>query len=373
MRSLSFAAVLVLAACSKKPSPEVDAGAPPALVELPRPASPSTLSIFEPADGKCSWRHEDPLAKKRVVLATFPGSCVGVRVAWSADASKAIVWFDPRLVESTGYSSSTSSPPGYPDEKVDETAKPRFFLVDTRTGKTEPLTMPEVKDASLGDLGLTARGEVVALLEESIPEGTTGTVKSGTETLDLATITEGIPVIVHAWRREGADWKRFETRLSSTGWDYGQGVRELEAERTLGPRSVELLASHAQGDSAEGDELAALKKHAPQKAKTADDGSWIFLGAGGTRVFVWEISGEFAHTTGLVVVNDAKLPELGFTDGDLVAIRSSASFLLISNSHSGTHPRLYELPAGKLAYRSDVARGVTFWPTTAKPESHESP
>ena len=58
------------------------------------------------------------------------------------------------------------------------------------------------------------------------------------------------------------------------------------------------------------------------------------------RVFMWEVTGEFAHTTGLVVVDDQPLPELGFTDGDLVAIRSSGAHLLISSSNVGTHPRL---------------------------------
>lgn len=342
MRTLSVSCLALLWACSKKPpvvEPAPDAGSSALALERPASTSPSTLSILEPVDGKCVWRQEDPVAGKRVVLTLFPGSCVGARLAWSADASQAVVWFDPHLVQSAGYFSQTSTPAGHPDEKVDQTAKPRWFLVAPRTGKTEPLTPPEVKNAELMELGLTAKGEVVALFTESIAEGAK-TVTAGGETFDVTTITEGIPVLVHAYRREGADWKRIETKLSSQGWDYGLGVAVLEANRTLGPRSGELLQSHAQGDSAEGEVLTALLKHAPKKAKREDDGHWTFLGAGGTRVFMWEVTGEFAHTTGLVVVDDQPLPELGFTDGDLVAIRSSGAHLLISSSNVGTHPRL---------------------------------
>ena len=97
--------------------------------------------------------------------------------------------------------------------------------------------------------------------------------------------------------------------------------------------------------------------------------------AGGARLYVWEISGEFAHTTGLVALGSppAVLPKLGFNDGDLVAIRTSGPFVLIAGSDVGTHPRLYQLPAGKLVFSSDTARAATFWPSTAKPESHENP
>lgn len=377
MRALAVAWVVVLSACSKKTATvePVDAGvaqAPSAALERPAPTSPSTLSVLEPVDGKCLWRQEDPVATKRVVVTSFPGSCLGARLAWSHDGSQAVVWFDPQLVQRTGYSSQTSSPAGYPDETADETAKPRFFRVATRTGKTEPFSAPAVKNTELKDLGVTEKGDVVALLSEPVADGTKSVTSNG-ETFDVTTITEGLPVLVHAYRLEGADWKRIETKLSSDGWDYGLGVGALDANRALGPRSVELLDTHAQGDSPEGAALEALTKHAPKKATSEDDGHWIFLGVGGARVSVWEVTGEFAHTTGLVVANDQPLAERGFTDGDLVALRSSGPHLLISNGHVGTHPRLYEFPSGKLVYRSDTARAVTFWPTTAKPESHERP
>ncbi len=366
--------LLVVTGCRKAATPETpDAGAPPAAVtEFPVPTARSTLSVFEPAGTNCEWRQLDPIAGTKVVLATFPGTCVGAKVNFSPDASKAIVWFEPGLVQSAGYSSTLSSKPGYPDETPDEKATTRAFVVSTRKQKLEPLTLPSVNGQTLQDLGVDATGAVVALLEEALPENAKGEITSGTEKFDLSTITEGLPVLVHAYKREGAEWKKFETKLSTTGWDYGLGVKELEASRKLGPSTEDLLSAHIQGDSAEGDIVPELMKLAPKGAKE-DDGSWIFFGAGGARLYVWEISGEFVYTTGLIAAGSppAVLPKLGFTDGDLVAIRLSGPYVLISDSASGTHPRMYELPAAKLVFSSDTARAATYWPTTAKAESHE--
>lgn len=364
--------LLVLGGCRKAAAPEVDAGSP--VVDFAVPTARSTLSVFEPAGPSCEWRQVDPVAGTKVVLASFPGSCVGARVAFSPDAAKAVVWFDPGLVQSSGYSSTLSSKPGYPDETPDEKATRRAFVVSTRRPKVEPLPLPSVPGQTLQDLGVDATGAVVALLEEAVPEDAKGVITSGAQKFDLSTITEGLPVLVHAYRREGTEWRKFETKLSTTGWDYGLGVKELEASNKLGPSSEDLLTSRGQGDSVEGEVLPQLAKLAPKGAKE-DDGTWIFFGAGGARFYVWEISGEFAHTTGLVASGSppAVLPKLGFTDGDLVAIRTSGPYVLIAGSNAGTHPRLYEFPAAKLVFSSDSARAVTFWPTTAKPESHESP
>ncbi len=367
MRTLCFVVVMVLAGC-RKPAP--------AVLAFAVPTAPSTLSLLEPVGANCEWRQVEPVKGTTVVLATFPGTCVGARLSFSPDASKAVVWFDPSLVQRGGYSTQVSSKPGFPDEEVDEKALARAFVVSTRKPQVEPVPLPALPGLTLQELGVDAKGAVLALLEEPVSDEAVkrGAVTSGAETFSLAEITDGLPVMVHAYRREGAAWKRVETKLSTTGWDYGLGVKALEAHQQLGPRSIDLCASHAQGDAAGGDEAASLQQLSPRDAG-ADDGQWIFLGAGGARVFAWEISGEFAHTTGLIASGAPApkvLPKLGFTDGDLVALRTSGPHLLISASNVGTHPRLYEFPAGTLVFSSDTARAATFWPTTAKPESHEA-
>jgi hypothetical protein len=373
MRIVFVVAVVVLVAACRKPAEvpsPVDAGVVKAALEFAAPTASSTLSVFEPAGTSCEWRQVEPVTGTKVVLASFPGTCVGARVSFSPDATKAVVWFDPKHVQRAGYSSNVSSKPGFPDETVDETASARAFVVSTRKQQQEVLTFPSVPKAELRELGVDAKGAVLALLEEALPDGAQGTIESGGEKFDLSTVSEGIPVLVHAYRRDGAQWTRVETRLSTTGWDYGLDVQALEVHRTLGPRSVDLASAHAQGDAAD---LKALEALTP-KGAGEEDGSWIFLGAGGARLYVWEMRSEFAYTTGLLAGADAKpLPKLGFTDGDLVAVRTSAAHVLVSAADVGTHPRLYQYPSAKLLFSSDTARAVTFWPTTARPESHEAP
>ena len=364
--------VLVLLGGCRKSAPEVVDAGPPAVVAFAVPSARSTLSVFEPSGTNCEWRQVEPVAGTKVVLATFPGACVGARVAWSPDTSKAVVWFDPMHVQHAGYSTQVSSKSGYADEVPEEKSALRAYVVSTRKAQVEPLPISALPGHALQELGVDGTGAVISLFEEAVPDDAKGLITSGAQKFELSTITEGLPVLVHAFRREGAEWKKFETKLSSTGWDYGLGVKELEAQHRLGPSSEDLSRSMAQGDSVEGEPLAALGKLAP-KGAGADDGAWIFVGAGGARLYVWEISGEFAHTTGLVALGSPPvvLPKLGFNDGDLVAIRTSGPFVLIAGSDVGTHPRLYQLPAGKLVFSSDTARAATFWPSTAKPESHE--
>jgi hypothetical protein len=379
------AAVCALAACKKReePAPAVDAGAPvavvrdagvasPATVHLP--LTPSTLSVFEPEGERCAWRRVDPVADAGVTLATFEGSCVGARVAWSPDAGEAVVWFDPRHVQVAGFAASFASQPAYPDETPVEGAPHRLFLVSVTGRSAEALPVPEVAGQTLAEVGLDGAGGPLALFEEALPDAVIakGSVKSNGKVYDLKGFSEGLPELVHARRLEGGQWKLVETKATTTGWDYGPGVRDLDAHGRLGPRSVDLSASHAQGDVAEPKLQTALWPLGPKAAREGD-GQWIFLGAGGARVYVWEVSGEFAHTTGALATGSPpkKLPGLGFTDGDLVAVRPSGPFLLVTASGVGTHPRLYELPAARLVFASDTARAVTLWPGAAKPETHE--
>lgn len=388
MRVLALVGVVVLAGACKQSTPDapVDAGAP-AKAEAPKPpapppvvnalpSAPSTLSVFEPVDASCEWRALEPDSGKTTVLAKVPGSCVGARVSWSADAAKALVWFDPQHLQSAGYASQTSSKPGYEDEVRDEQAKPRLFLVDVRAGKAEALPMPAAgASQTLDEVGLAADGAPLAFFEEALSDEVQekGSVTVDGQVFDLTAFEEGLPALAHAQKFAGGKWTRVETKATTTGWDYAMGVQALDAFGGMGPRSVELSSGHAQGDVAEPKEAAALKKLAPKKAGP-EDGEWIFIGAGGARVYAWEISGEFAYTTGLVATGTPPqvLAKLGFTDGDLVSLRTSGKYLLVTAANVGTHPRLYALPEGKLVFSSDTARAVTFWPTTAKPESHEA-
>lgn len=363
------------AVVTPKAAAALDAGAP--ATPWKAPDALSTLSVFEPVDTGCAWRLVDPVAKSQRTLAAFSGTCVGARVAWSPDGAKAVVWFDPAHVQAAGYASQASSPAGYADEVPAPGATPRAFVVDLATGQATPVPVPSFERQELQELGVDAAGRVLAFFEEALAEEVLEqkSVTVDGQVFDLSVFEEGLPALAHAYRFEKGQWARAEVKATTTGWDYALGVQALDAHGTLGARSEDLSSAHAQGDAVTGAVLAKLKPLQPKKAKGDDDGHWIFLGAGGQRFYAWEISGEFAYTTGLLAAGEPPrpLPRLGFTDGDLVAVRTSGPFVLVTAAGVGAHPRLYRMPAGELVYASDAARAVTFWPSTAAPESHEAP
>lgn len=367
MRALLFGAVVGLVACKKDPAPAPVAAAPAPAVVPKRsaleavPASQSVLSLFEPVKDGCDWKRVDPVAKTSAVVASFPGSCVGARVAWSKDGAKAAVWFDPKLVQTASIGGSEIGAPGYPDEAPDEKAKPRLFSVTPATGQAQALPLPAF---ALEDFGVGPAGEVLVL---SLDEVDDAAVKAGTTTVDgepfkLEPVEDGLVALAFAWRLERGAWARVETAQTTTGWDYGRGVGQLAVNETLGARSTELLRTLA--GALDGPDAATLEK-LKGLAPAVGEGDWAVLGPFGERAFVWTVMGEFPHTTGHLVFEAepaSKATGAGFTAGELVAVKREGPFVLLSSGHAGAHPRLYDARTKALLFSSDTARAATFWP-----------
>lgn len=371
-----LASLLFIAGCKK---PErvvvVDAGAPPAPVIEKRDvtATQYSLSLFEPNGAKCDWALLDVATSKRSTIASFDGTCVGVHVAWSEDTHHAVVWFRPAFVSGSSYGSQTSSPPGFAEEKVDETAKDRVFQVSVIDGRVKTLSLPAFPSMELQAFGIDTEGHALAFFEQDLTdaEAKKKSITIEGEKIALPKVAEGMPALAHLYRFEGEAWKRVRSVPTTTGWDYAQGASAL-GEYQLGTRSEELASGNLGGDGADDEEQKALSVLLPKKLKS-DDGEWVFVGAGKTRVYVWTVTAEFSYATGLIALLEPPrvLPGLGFTDGDIVSARPNGSMFLVTSADVGSHPRLYELPEGKLRFSSDSARGVTFWPGLAKTESHE--
>jgi hypothetical protein len=238
----------------------------------------------------------------------------------------------------------------------------RLFTVRLPAGVVTPLSLPTF---ALEELGVDDTGVLALSLDEVKDEEVVAgkTVVDGKE-VKLEPVSEGLVALAHAWRPDGAGWKRVETKQTTTGWDYGAGVRLLDAYKAFGPGSAELLDAHA-GDAGEADE-ALQKVLAPFKPKVgADEGTWGVWGTAPARLFAWRFTAEFTYSTGLVVLEGTAptpAPKVGFTDGELVAIRTRGPFALVSSSHAGAHPRLYDAGKGTLVWSSDTARAVSFWP-----------
>jgi hypothetical protein len=86
-------------------------------------------------------------------------------------------------------------------------------------------------------------------------------------------LLEGIPALAHARRFEAGTWKRFETKPTTTGWDYALMERALDAAATLGPISVSSLEGRNGGIPVDAAAQKMLNAYRPN-----DEGS--FAGAG---------------------------------------------------------------------------------------------
>ena len=334
------------------------------LVEVP--ASDSTLSVLEPKDGKCQWLRVDPVASKRAVVASLEGDCKGARVSWSPNLARALVWFDPANVLSAGYSSSDASPAGYPDESPTKGAHHRLYEVTLASG--------EVRDIGYDAQGLLARS-LQPLTDEQQLQGSV--IIDGQE-LSFDTEQEGLPALAFGYRLDAqGKWKRVEVKTTSDGADLAPGLAALELA-PQGPDSSSLLASQP---------ISALEEPTPEqvtrllpfvpaplveKVKAEgmpeDSGLGWFRGATEAGAFyVWQVTADTSHTTGHLVFEHGEqlspAKDLGFTDGDVVSVELHGPFLLMASQRAGTHPRLYDLRTRALAFRSDAARAVTFWPS----------
>ncbi len=378
-RLLLLAALATAAGCKKEQPPAPAAPAPAPAKKDPLasvPQTDSTLSLLEPRDGKCQWSRVDPAAQKRAVVASFEGDCKGARIAWSGDLRKALVWFDPELVQTAGYFAKGASPAGYPDETPTPGATHRMYEVTVSSGEVRPVPVPTVEGELLG-MGYKG-ADLIALSLKSLSEEQ---VAQGSVTIDGQTLAfeegmEGLPALAYAYRvdKDGQS-KRVEVKATSQGADLSLGVSVLDASRGQGPRSVEMLESHMRNEGPAVDEaqrtklLPLVPAALVEKVKAEgmpEEAQWVRGGGQAGTFYVWEVSGEFAHTVGHLVfevggqLSPAK--ELGFTEGDLVAVNTRGPFLLVAAERVGSHPRLYDVRTGKLVFRSDGARATTFWP-----------
>lgn len=372
MRSLLIILLAVSGSACKKTA-ESPAPAPSAVPDAGISApvfGDSSVSLFEVGGGGCEWRRIDPISKSSAKIATIPGDCVGVRVAFSPAIDQALIWIDPTHVHESGYYADFAAPAAFPDEAVDERRSPALHLVAVEEGRVKSLPVPKLR-GELSQVGLNARGEVFALSEELLAEedGARDHVVVEGSTLAIEAMADGVPGLVHAYRLEGESWRRVESLVVSSGWDYAPGVSALEVHGTLGPRNEGSDDLRPEGVEPKPEEVQQLAAFKPAKA-SEEDGDWLGIDVGAQRFWFWRVVAEFAHPTGLMVLGGPKLErskDLGYTEGDLVDLSSQAGLLLVTTRGVGTHPRLFEGKTRQLVYRSDTARAVSLWPKAPRP------
>jgi len=288
------------------------------------------LSVFEPAGQSCRWLRVDPGSKKTSVLSSFKTECAGASAAWSHDMGKALVWFDPYLVDPSSGARKREAGPALAEVYLDGSRSRSFALPAKGQAK---------------DVGYGRAGRPVVLTLDAIPEVTVGV---GTSAQAYAFVLS----------RKG-EWAQVETRSTSIGWEEGQGTAALETSVDLGPRTRLMSTPRPTADAASFEDDKRLHAFAP----TAE-GTWMRLR--GTPIPVYFVEAEEGGATGRILFEKGgKLfapPGLGFSAEDRVSLTCRGSSLLVATAVTGSFPRLYNLMTGKLVYSSDTAAGAVFWP-----------
>jgi hypothetical protein len=369
-----LAPLLALAACGGPSAAPSTAAAPP---DAPDPGAPiraapvvpaPPLSALTPDGAGCRWDKLDPrAATPGAPIARFDvADCFGGRIAWSPDLARALVWFDPDNVASAGFAAAGTPAPGHPDEPTRATP-PRLFEVDLATGATRELALPKLPEPAL-ELALGPDG-AWAFAERELPGKVAGrTTKVEGRALDFAEHMDGMPGAALGYRLDGDRWTLREVAATSLGWDYAAGWSAAPAAETLGPRSIELLDPRLGGDEL-GDPALATALAALGGGVATDGDGWVAVPGEPPQppLYTWQVTGEFSYPTGRLAWRTtdggvARLPDLGFTGGEIVAVLRAGRYALVVAPRAGTTPRLYDLEARTLVYRSEAARAVTFWP-----------
>jgi hypothetical protein len=326
-----------------------------ACLALSAVAAPSEvrLSFFAPQGDRTAWIRLTPLARpvRREVLTTFPGHPTKVRAAWSADRQQNLVWFESDDDAANSLSAT----------------RPRLYWVTPGRAARE-LVLPPL--GSLRDVGFERGGAAIALTLAPVTltndhHGHRVTTFAG-KRYSILVGAEGIPVLVHAFRLNSkGQWQRFETALSTDGWDYAMGVEALKASRTLQFRADQVLGSQpAHDEVTDKPTLAALHAAAPTLSGANGDMWWRLKGPP-TPVYCWSITGELTYATGRVFFGGPQptvAPNLPWGPTDQVALNWRGQYLLASDAGSGKQPRLYDLKTRALVFSDDAVLDTIFWP-----------
>ena len=318
--------------------------------DSPSEAGPRVFVSFLQDNGKgCDWIKAALPDGKKEVVASFPCSCFGARVSWKPDLGEAVVWFDPGNYLKVGYGGYGLPEPGYPDEDFQE-FKDQLYLVGFPSGKTRLLPFPHLTaEQGPQDIAYTQDGRLAAF-----------------DTLYVKTPRPD-DYLARAFAYKNGKWVLFEKKPTSDERCDALGIRALNSVLGTGPESLSLLDAHSGGDNVEDKPtLARLAKMQPP-GLGKNGGMWIKIKTEYGPVYMYEAAlADYSFNSGLILLERQgrlqRLPDEGFTAGDLVGVLVQGPYLLVASHESGCHPRVYDLRTDKLVFKSDMARAAVFWP-----------
>lgn len=330
------------------------------------PASGPALSYLKPmGPEKCEWVRQPLPSGAPIRVFTFDGACSQSELVWNPNGKEGLVFYQPEA----------------------EGAQPRLWRVDfaAKSGKRVELKgLPVLATRGpdkpfIEQLGFDAQGRPVALVSNIYANRKLQKDKSGNAFIFFENqrypVEKSVssPGLALAYRLEGSDWKRFETKVSAYEPETAPGLNALDAAKSLAAvPAPNPLPEGTPGQEASESAVRMLDAAVPQQDKAS---KWMALPTpGGTLLYRgavdysdesfypaaparWEQDGKLAELAGLTAKDGDRL---GFQlRNDLLIV-----FVLGEDSRSA---HVYDTRTKKnLAPLEDVEM-ATFWPEPSKP------
>jgi hypothetical protein len=364
---LLLALTFVLVGCkSNSPTTSTqDSGvaAAPAPSKTPALAGPA-LSYQKPVEAnRCAWMRQPLPSGEPTPVATLDVDCLEAMQSWSPNGKEGLVFAPP----------------------AGEGNPPRLWRVDfvAKTGKLLDLKgVPGVTAGTGTDkpfieqVGFDAQSRPVVIVADVYSNRAPEKGPNGEQFITLegerfpVPESNGTPGLASAYRLEGAEWKRFETKVSSWETPLAPGSNVLDASKALHvPSSFQ--GEELPGKAASTNAVQLLDAALPGQA---EGGKWMSLSTPGGPLHYrgtlnpeddslypsaplrWEQDGKLVEVAGLTV-----------NPGDRLGLELQGELLLVNVQAEPRSAHVLDTRTKKHLVSVQDAQSVTFWPEPSKP------
>jgi len=342
-----LAAALVLAGCkSPPPAPTSAPGAvtapTPSKAPPPAPASSgSALSYLKPMDAqRCEWVRQ-PLPSGEPTVFAFDAACDESQLSWGPDGTTGLVF----------------------NVAIGERTQPRAWRVDFPSKSGKPVDLKGLLDTLGGKGSDTPRIHTVAF-------DTQGRLVALVS--DVPVEDDGSQGQALAFRQEGADWKRIESKPTSVGPDEAPEVHMLDTAKAL-PNPTLSLFGDLPGQEAPETAVKKLNAAQPRQA-TMKVGKWMALSTPGGALYYWTAmdpeDDSLYPTAPVLWEQDGELVEpegLTARPGERLGLQVRGGLLLVFVLAETRSAHVFDPRTKKSLVAVKDIESATLWPEPSKP------
>jgi hypothetical protein len=368
-----LAVALVLAGCkSNNPAPATTADANVAAAPTPNkaptpvPASGPMLSYLKRVDSqKCEWVRRPISSGEATTVFSFDADCTRSEVSWSPDGKEGLVFTWP----------------------VGEGARPRVWRVDFAAKTGKPMELKGLPGGAseqgpnkpyIEKVGFDAQGRPVVLVSDVYTDRPLEKGKNGEEFISFE--GERFPVrekkvdtspgLALAYRWEGSEWKRFETKLSVYEAEEAPGINALDAAKALSYVQTPTPPTDLPGKEASMSSGRLLDSSMPEQQETV---LWMTLTTpGGMLHYRASNPGNdtLVPTTPVRWEQDGKLAELEglkAKDGDSIGLQVRGDLLLVTVLNEARPAYVFDTRTKKNLLSVEGVESAALWPEPTRP------